>query len=131
MGWPIKELSVIYAIRCKENGRLYIGRTYRLKSRIREHFGELRKGYKGYGSKRYGMNQANFQKDFDMYGEEGFEVFVLEQDVQPDLCQSAEMKWIAEYNTTDPRYGYNVRDERIKDKAFSPTIGFPPKPWDR
>lgn len=131
MGWAIENPSVIYAIRCKENGRLYIGRTYRLKSRIREHFAELRKGYKGEGSKRYGMNQANFQKDFNRYGEDAFELFVLQENVSPDLCQQAESKWISEYNTTDPRYGYNIRSEKLKKQLLTPTIGFPPKPWDR
>lgn len=130
MGWAVKNPSVIYAIRCKENGRLYIGRTYRLKNRIREHFTELRKGYKGSGSKRYGENQANFQSDFDKYGECAFEVFILQENVQPSLCQSTEAKLIREYNTTDQRYGYNIRDEHIREALFSPTVGFPPKPLD-
>lgn len=43
-GWTITHNSDIYAIRCKENGKVYIGRTYRLDVRIREHFLALRKG---------------------------------------------------------------------------------------
>lgn len=29
-GWTINHNSDIYAIRCKENGKVYIGHTYRL-----------------------------------------------------------------------------------------------------
>lgn len=130
MGWKIDRPSCIYAIQCKKNGRVYIGRTYRLKSRISEHFLSLRRGCKGNGSKRYGANQANFQKDFDIYGEDAFKVSVLEENVPPELCQAVEMKWISRYNSTDPRYGYNIRNENIKDNFPVPTIGFPPKPWD-
>ena len=101
-----------------------------MKSRISEHFLSLRRGCKGNGSKRYGVNQANFQKDFDLYGEDAFEVYVLEENIPPESCQAAETKWISEYNSTDPRYGYNIRNENIKDNFTVPTIGFPPKPWD-
>ena len=128
MGWKITKPSCIYAIRCKANGRLYIGRTYRLSARIREHFSDLRNGYK-VGSIRTSENLVNFQSDFDKYGEDAFEVFVLQENVSPDLCKATEAKWISEYNTTDPRYGYNIRDERIEN-SHVPTIGFPPKPWD-
>lgn len=44
LGWPISHPSCIYAIRCKETGKVYIGRTYRLEARIKEHFAELRFG---------------------------------------------------------------------------------------
>ena len=64
MGWPITHESVIYCIRCKENGKVYIGRTYDLNRRIKEHFSELRRGMKhGYAAGRCAA--SGWQKDFN------------------------------------------------------------------
>ena len=115
MGWPITHPSTIYAIRCKHSGRVYIGRTYRLKERIQEHFTELRRRQKvryNYGSKE--TNLSRFQKDYDKYGEEDFEVYILEEDVMPEHCKLREAYWIAQYNATNPLYGYNRYDEHAK-----------------
>lgn len=48
----------------------------------------------------------------------------------PKRKKKPKAKLIREYNTTDPRYGYNIRDEHIREALFSPTVGFPPKPLD-
>ena len=67
MGWPITHESVIYCIRCKENGKVYIGRTYDLNRRIKEHFSELRRGMKrGYAAGRRAA--SGWQKDFNEFG---------------------------------------------------------------
>ena len=131
MGWPITHPSCIYAIRCRNTGKVYIGRTYRLKSRIKEHFSELRRGLKGSGSKRYGFNSASFQADYDAYGESAFEVYVLQENVPPELCQKAEEHWIREYDSTNPMYGYNIRNEVVKRGSFSTVKGLPPKAWEK
>lgn len=61
MGWPITHESVIYCIRCKANGKVYIGRTYNLKRRIAEHFSALRRGQKRcFASDRYGASGWQF-----------------------------------------------------------------------
>lgn len=123
MWWPIIYPSTIYGIRCKRSGRVYIGRTYRLEARIKEHFTELRKGRKTcYKDGRRVM--SNMQKDYDKYGEDMFDVYIIEEDVSPDMCKEREAYWIEKYRATDVRYGYNRLDEK---KSFPlPKHGIPP-----
>jgi group I intron endonuclease len=126
MGWKVTRPSDIYAIQCKENGRVYIGRTYDLKRRIKEHFQMLRNCKKTrYVHKTSCLSE--FQKDYNKYGEEAFEVYVIESSVPPEKCDEREAFWIAEYNATDPRFGYNFRDERLKSVDIRITHGAPPK----
>ena len=127
MGWPITKPSTIYAIRCTKTSREYIGRTCRLEERIREHFYELRKGQKNYYSADSGERVASiFQKDYIKYGEDAFEVYILEENVPPELCKEREAFWIAEYHSSDPVYGYNKLDEQDKFVMREPKRGFPP-----
>lgn len=125
MGWPIKTPSTIYAIRCKENGKLYIGRTQNLERRMREHLYELRNGSKRRRGE-HGREDTDFQKDFTRYGESGFEVYVLEESVSPsDVCER-EAAWIEEYRSAECQYGYNIDDGRSVG-GFSIKQGLPPK----
>lgn len=125
-GWPVTRPSTIYAIRCKENGRVYIGRTYRLEGRIKEHFNELRRIKKTtYESSKHSLSQ--FQVDFNIYGESAFEVYVLEENVPPEDCRERESYWIAEYNSTNPEFGYNRLTERIIIDHIPINYGCPPK----
>lgn len=71
MSYLNKEYS-IYAIRCIENGKLYIGRTTNLKNRIEIHFRELKSG------KHTNEEMLN---DYKVYGREKFEVYLLEENV--------------------------------------------------
>lgn len=122
MGVPITKPSTIYAIRCKINGRLYIGRTHQFQKRLREHFANLRNGAKICSPT--GRTNHLMQSDYKLFGEQAFEVYILEEQVPPDLCQEREAYWIEQYRSTDPRYGYNKRDE--KPKIPEPKKGLPP-----
>lgn len=126
MGWKITKPNVIYAIRCTLNDKVYIGRSYRFEARIREHFLELRKGKKTEYRPGYGRVSSDFQVDYNKYGEEYFEVYVLETDVPPEKCKEREAYWIKEYNSTSPQFGYNKLDERL---FVMPEVikGTPPK----
>ena len=123
MGWKIKNPSTIYAIRCIKNGKVYIGRTQNFEQRIRQHWLDLQRGFKGK------MRDPSFQDDFYIYGEEGFCVYILEKDVPPETANEREAFWIAEYRATNPLYGYNKLNG---DPAptFAITPGLPPKPVD-
>lgn len=124
MGWAIKSPSTIYAIRCIHNGKVYIGRTQRLEQRIREHWLDLKRGFKG------NMRDPSFQQDFDRYGTDGFKVYILEENVSPDMADKREQHWISEYRATDSRYGYNkLGGKQLHDFEISP--GLPPKPGER
>lgn len=126
MGWPITHPSTIYAIRCKENGKLYIGRTYDLIRRTHEHFSELRRNAKKktmYPGKR---TLSNFQLDYNQYGEEAFEVYILEENVPPEKCKSREAFWISQYDTTNPKRGYNKFTEAEKPVKLKIQKGLTP-----
>lgn len=127
MGWAVTHESVIYCIRCKENGRVYIGRTYRLNTRIREHFDELRRGMKTTYRYKLGNVISSFQEDYNRYGESAFEVYILEEKVQPEDCKSRENYWIDFYAATNPKYGYNRLDEHAKNPLPVPKVGIPPR----
>lgn len=116
MGWPVTKESTIYCIRCKENGKVYIGRTQRIESRIKEHFQELRRNQKRhYSEGRYGA--SGFQEDYNKFGEDSFEVYILEENVSPENCKARERYWIKHYNSANPFLGYNFLDEHIENEV--------------
>lgn len=127
MGWPITHPSTIYAIRCKENGKIYIGRTYRFERRIKEHFYELRRDKKLKTQRAGRRISTDFQDDYNRYGESAFEAYVLAEYIAPEKCQETEAKWIAYYHTTEPDKGYNIRREQLKGFQVQFKSGIPPK----
>lgn len=119
--------STIYAIRNKMNGRVYVGRTSDFNLRIKQHFSKLRSSEPQTmkcGDKRV---ETLFQIDFDTFGEDAFEVYILEEDVEPKECQAREAYWIGYYNSTNPIYGYNIRSERRPSLEFTVIHGIPPR----
>ena len=126
--------AVIYAIRCSKTGRVYIGSTANLPQRAKAHFRELK-----YHNKRASALDVNghvigvtndasiWQHDYDAYGEESFEVYILESDVAKENRKGRESYWIDLYKATDPKHGYNLKRERNDDVPnFVP--GLPPCP---
>lgn len=99
--------STIYAIRNKRNGKVYIGRTTNLTARIRRHWQDKRYIIKLSKSGTFRGELTQFEKDFEEFGQSAFEVYQIEDGVSPENCRQREAFWIAEYNSTDPRYGYN------------------------
>lgn len=131
MGWPVTKPSTIYAIRCSKTDRVYIGRTYRLEDRVREHFYELRRSMKSsYDPQKRTRSMSAFQEDYNKHGEASFEVYILETDVPPELCEEREAAWIEKYNSANPEYGYNRLDERRKVPLPTPKTGAPPNRFE-
>lgn len=99
--------SSIYAIRCKANGKLYIGRSRDVLRRVQQHWQDKQciVNLVRTGQRKGGL--TDFEADFEKYGRDGFEVYVLETNVSVPDKQGREAAWINEYHTTDPRYGYN------------------------
>lgn len=122
--------SDIYAIRNRENGRIYVGMTSDLKNRVKQHFSDLR------GSTPQTMRRGRervktlLQIDFDAYGQDVFEVYVLEENVSPEKCQEREAYWIEYYNSTNPNCGYNIRTERRQTDGIPIIHGTPPRAND-
>lgn len=102
--------STIYAIRCKENGRMYIGCTTNLKKRISKHYSQLKSKSKTKVSDG-NVGLSEFQLDFEKYGEDAFEVYLIKDGVSDDCKRVEEGRYIDKYKTTDPRYGYNKKRE--------------------
>lgn len=100
------QINSIYAIRCKENGKVYVGRTKDVALRMRNHFSEMARGRKGYYENRV-WHKSEFQKDYEKYGESGFEVYVLETNVPYPDSIARELYWINEYKAFCPQFGYN------------------------
>lgn len=126
MGWAIKLPSTMYAIRCSVNGKVYIGRTQDMERRMREHLTELKKGGKrtDYGR---GYEPSDFQRDYNQYGENAFDVYILEENVAPEVVREREAFWIAEYRATDREYGYNRITEKPAHGLSNFKSGLPPK----
>ncbi len=61
--------SGVYTIRCRPNGRQYIGSTIHTEDRWRQHVGDLKE------SKHF---NHHLQRAWDKYGEEAFEFTILE-----------------------------------------------------
>lgn len=88
----------VYLIRCKTNGKVYVGSTVRnVRNRLSTHFGALR-----YGRHICGRLQA----DFTQYGESAFEGVVIAFIPDHEVLQR-EASEIANHNATDSIYGYN------------------------
>ena len=116
----------IYAIRCARSGRLYIGCTSDVQNRIHQHILELRRHEKirvsTCGKHKTGVE---WQSDFDEYGEESFEFYVLEENIAHADRYSREMYWIGEYDTMNPDKGYNTKPSWCAKHDI--TLGLPPK----
>lgn len=125
MGWAVKEPSTVYAIRCSENGKVYIGRTQNLERRLREHFRDLKKGCVSNtcGGVR---GKSDLQKDFIKYGQDAFEIYVLEDGVSPADVREREAFWIAEYRSAEREFGYNLHSEKPAE-TYQIKRGLPPK----
>lgn len=132
MGYIPKAPHCVYAIRCKANGKMYIGVSVSPDKRVDDHLSQLRRGEKtikipgviGPSSRE----KSNFQKDFDEYGEENFEYYILEKDVSPDKSRVREMYWILHYKSSNPDYGYNIypvvrTNKVVWIEALPPVLG--------
>lgn len=118
-----KQISSIYAIRCKTTGKVYVGRSQNPSGRMKQHLQHLKRGDNYYGT-------ASFKEDFDRYGASDFEGYILETDVTPEKFREREAFWIAEYRATNPLYGYN-KDNMEVGLVMKITKGLPPRPIER
>ena len=128
-GWPPTQMpggstcSGIYAIKCKTNGKLYIGQSRNIIIRKSSHFSSLRGGY---------HQNEHLQSAFNLLGESCFEFMVLEYVGEHELdCR--EKFWIAKCNSDDHEHGYNLQtggckyprhSKRTLEKMSRLRIGF-------
>jgi group I intron endonuclease len=90
--------SGVYQIRCIPTGKIYVGSAVNLRKRWRTHFNSLRLG---------SHENSYLQRAWDKYGEENFEVTVLEFVHASDLL-CAEQSWINKTKCTERHIGFNI-----------------------
>lgn len=117
-------MSMVYAIRCKKNGRIYVGITFDLTVRVITHFRELEHGTKGC-TKRSG-NTWLWQEDYNKYGRDAFEVYVIEENIPASERRKRESYYIEKYGAAKKGRGYNKLTERIYEPSFDVIRGEPP-----
>lgn len=110
--------SCVYAIRCELNGKVYIGCTIDVKARLQQHLCALRHGRKL-------RNAPHWQTDYDGFGEDAFQAYVLETDIPWTKRSEREAYWIERYHATDPSFGYNKQRED-KNARLPIVDGLPP-----
>jgi len=90
--------SGIYQIRCKRNGKVYVGSTVNLSQRWTRHVYSLRRG---------NHKNIHLQQAWNKYGKDSFEFSILELVPAAQLLVS-EQKWIDQTRCTNRQVGFNI-----------------------
>lgn len=92
---------VIYRFKNKINGKVYIGQTTKsLRKRVIQHLTNSRPTTKAH--------KTYFHKALNKYGIENFHLIILERCQTKQELDEREKYWIAYYNSTNRKYGYNI-----------------------
>ena len=90
--------SGIYRIKCLVNDKVYIGESTNVRSRIRQHLYNLRRGT---------HDNISLQNDWNLYGEDSFYIYCLEYCEDEELWEREEF-YISLYKATNTAHGYNI-----------------------
>lgn len=95
-------MGLVYKITNIKNGKVYIGQTINsVEHRFNQHWRETKSEH------RLGKTTSYFHNAFHKYGVESFEISILEEVDNAQLSER-EIYWIAKYNSTDRKIGYNI-----------------------
>lgn len=89
----------IYKITCLPSGKIYVGSSSDIKTRIRRHFAEL---------SRQCHKNKHLQAAFNLHGKAAFQWEVLEHVVEVKSLQEREQFWLDETQCFKRGIGYNV-----------------------
>lgn len=102
----------VYALKCKLNGKCYVGQTsLPLKKRLSEHRRLARTAH--------ARGKSVIHHAIAKYGWDGFEVEVLDRPTSPELLDLSETFWIKTLNSVVPS-GYNLDSGGHALKRLSP-----------
>lgn len=87
----------IYLHRNLINGKVYIGQT-----KFGDNPNKRWQGGEGY------KRQINFYEDISKYGWDNFDHIILASNLTLERANALEIKFIEDYQSTDPQYGYNI-----------------------
>ncbi len=90
--------SGVYQIRCNPNGKIYIGSAIDVQNRWENHVRSLRRG---------DQHNIHLQNAWSKYGEEHFEITVLEF-ASSEYLLVAEQEWIDRSGCSDRTIGFNI-----------------------
>lgn len=103
---------VIYKITNKKNGKIYVGKTEKnIENRWKNHIRLAEKKVN-----RYLYDAMNH------YGYDSFSVEIIEQCLDKEHLNIREIYWIAFYNATNPKIGYNMQTGGIGGTHNSETL---------
>ena len=100
----LKEESGVYVIQCLINGKMYIGSSKRLKSRLSNHKKMLEDG---------NHHCIDLQLDYNKYGKANFNINILEYCNEAD-ARKRELEYIDSLNIK--KFGYNTYDFKDSTK---------------
>jgi group I intron endonuclease len=89
----------VYQIRCRHNGKIYIGSAINIKNRWQAHRRDLSNGV---------HVNPHLQAAWNRYGADSFECSVL-QHVEDTKLLTTEQRWIQQTGCTDRDIGFNIR----------------------
>ena len=120
--------SVIYAIQCTVNGKVYIGCTakYIAELRVNEHINALKRGDKRVWGEHCTV-KSGWQEDYDKYGPDAFVAYIMEEVDEADDPFDVEAFYMRKYKANDPKYGYNyvMKRDRGGNIKIPVKYGFP------
>jgi hypothetical protein len=89
----------IYFIKNHATGKIYVGQSIQISQRIQQHLSAL---------KNRKHSNSRLQRDWDAYGEEWFEIGVLEHlQAIEELLDRRENEWMHHFDSLNPECGYN------------------------
>ena len=95
----------IYKITNRINGKVYIGQSIRpVKRRFQRHINDAVNN----------IIDTHFARAIRKYGPENFWVEVIDTAESQDELNAKEQEWIHEYQSTNPKFGYNETDAIYK-----------------
>lgn len=104
---------VIYRFKNKVNGKVYIGQTIKpFRKRVIQHMTNSRPTTK--------CRKSYFHNALNKYGFEKFDVSIIERCSSQQELDERERYWIAYYNATDKKYGYNIDSGGSMGKRTKP-----------
>jgi group I intron endonuclease len=104
----LKKICGIYVIKNLVNNKVYIGQAENVYGRWGIHIKEL----------VFGIHINNhLQKAWDKYGEDKFEFSILERCEVSEL-DTKEIKFVADFKSSDERYGYNKTEGGAGRRGF-------------
>lgn len=104
-------MEYIYLLKNNETGRIYVGRSRNVKRRFRLHMNALG---------RHEHNIDLMQSDYDLYGEQSFNVSIVEK-AESFTKSGVEGWWMKRLKTYNKEYGYNYKDPYFLHRSGNPT----------